>query len=875
MQAKASIQGSGISVCTSRQQIGEAIVIKISFDDEQNIQVILQDYQSANFDFFYKEMSPILHKYFPIEPIKISKRLLNNLFSSWLSKSKESIVHYWTICKLIEEYGYPTEQIDHEVSCGGLGRQALNQSTLGSAKADIVVYSHSSRRSGTALIAIECREFDGVDGAKQAASYSRALQAAFHLFTDSNRWSAFETQPYPDDGVAISDIPHWIGAKPLTTRLSKSHKLPPVTDEKQLRDLVKICHDEIHSEGIDPAKAFDELVKLFFVKVYDEQEIPDEYMFSVLAGECDTDTSDNIRSLLRDAKENSQYKELFSEPGDDEFWIHNKSIRKVVETFQGFSFTGSSVIGIDAKGTVYENMVGSTFRGELGQYFTPRKIVEFMVDLLEPTRDDIVLDPSCGSGGFLIYVMEKIAAQIRQQQQNLTQHRIEQLIHNIVIRNIKGTDISPRMVRTTRMNMIMHGDGWSGIQRCHGLQIHKHDSFSGDSGKFTLILSNPPFAKFETDEAILSEFEMGKNKNGNVRGIHRAIIFVEQIIRLLAEGGRAGIVLPRSIFENESYSFKMLRKLIFRNCEVLAVVGLPRTAFHHTDCGILGDLLFLRKTSKPRADYKVFVGWAENVGYNTLGHNIEKNDFPDILENYRNKHEDYRSGFSLVPISKLQEEDNINPWYYHPEAEILREGIEANRSRSLPLSELVSIYQNKISKSALRQTPDRIIQYVEVRDVNPKTGTFTPTERRASELPSRATYELNGDELILLPNARNSLESGRQIIKVAEETKGLVLTNRYLPLYPNVNADYLVMMLNTSFVRDQLISVCRGAGSPDFRENKLKEIMVPVPNSTDLSSIDAFMEDISDKLALKKQLESKVEKVSRDIKKSLESLIEE
>ena len=419
---------------------------------------------------------------------------------------------------------------------------------------------------------------------------------------------------------------------------------PPISDEEQLRSLIKTCHNEIHSEGVDPAKAFDELVKLLFVKVYDEQEIPDFYRFSILAGETEDETGKNIRDLLREAKEKSQYRELFTEPGDDEFWIHNKSIRKVVETFQGFSFTGSSLIGIDAKGTAYENMVGATFRGELGQYFTPRKIVEFMVDLLEPEREDVVLDPSCGSGGFLIYAMRKIADQIRKQQQNLPRHRVEGLIHKTVIRNIKGVDISPRMVRATRMNMIMHGDGWSGIQRCHGLKITKHELFKRT--KFTLILSNPPFAGFESDESILREFETGTNQNGDVRGINKAIIFVEQIIRLLDDGGRAGIVLPRSIFENESDGFKKIRKLIFENCEILALIGLPRTAFHHTDCGILGDLLFIKKT-KPRENYDVFVDYAEEVGYNTLGHNIEENDFPQILENYQN-------GCNLISSSTLQ-----------------------------------------------------------------------------------------------------------------------------------------------------------------------------------------------------------------------------
>lgn len=199
-----------------------------------------------------------------------------------------------------------------------------------------------------------------------------------------------------------------------------------------------------------------------------------------------------------------------------------------------------------------------------------------------------------------------------------------------------------------------------------------------------------------------------------------------------------------------------------------------------------------------------------------MGHNITENDFPSLLA-------DYKSGCNLIPISRLQEEDNLNPWHYHPKAESLREEVETYRSKSLPLSNLVSVYKNKISRSALKQTPNRVIRYVEVRDVDPETGDFTFTKRRASELPNRATYELNGDELILLPNARNSLESGRKIIKVGEETTGLVLTNRYLPLYPKVNTDYLVMMLNSSFVRDQLISVCRGLALQTSERTSLRK----------------------------------------------------
>jgi len=821
---------------------------------------ILKNYNEQNFDKTLSQISPILKNYHSLEPQKLGKRLLNSIFRSWLQKSNEQIVHYYIICQLISFYHYPTEQIDHEVPCGGLGREALS----GGTHADIVVYSNVSRRPGTALIVIECRELGGVDGSKQAASYSRALQAKFHVFTDSSIWNVFETQPHPVDGIIISDIPIWIGHKPLKQRLSKKYQLPPLTDEKQLRDLVEICHNRIHSEGLDPAKAFDELVKLFFVKIYDEQEIPNEYKFSVLSGETIDETGNNIRDLLKEARDQSKYKELFTEPGDNEFSISNAAIHKVVETFQGYSFVSGSVIGIDAKGTVYENMVGSTFRGELGQYFTPRKEVEFMVDLLKPNRNDLVLDPACGSGGFLIYILKKVANLIRIEQQNLPPHRIESLIKDYANEKLKGSDISPRMVRASRMNMIMHGDGWSGIHRQHGLKLH---NLGHNYGTYDLILSNPPFAGFETDLNILSNFEISKNESGNIRGVNRALPFIEQIIYLLRDGGRAGLVLPRSILYNDSYSFKNIRDIILKNCEIMAIIGLPKTAFHHTDCGILGDLLFIKKCSSPRENYNVFVGWAENVGYNTLGHNIDENDLPELLKEY----EKYGSHY-WMPVDILKQNDNWNPWHYHPGAKALRTKLDDEKERMVPLTELVSIYNNRISKSSLMQTPDRKVKYLEVRDFDASTGEFSPTERKVKDLPSRATYELDGEELILLPNARNSLESNRRIIKIGPESNGIILTNRFIPLRSKVNPEFLLLALNTPFVRHQIIQKCTGAGSPDLNSSKLDEVLIPVPDPNDLSTIDSFMEKIEDSLAKKRTFLEEVRKIDNNITSAINEI---
>ena len=244
-------------------------MIKISATHRAEIRNLLTAYSDSKYESVFRAIAPILQTYHTLEPQRLGKRLLSRLFGSWSNKEEEAVVVYWMCCKLIADYGYPAEYLDIEVDCGDIGRKALEKKDS-THRADIVAYSNEARRAGTAIVTIECRKLNGVDGSKQAASYSRALQSRFHLFTDSNVWKAFETQPHPIDGTPIGDIPYWVGYKPLAQRMPKEHILPPITDEQQLRDLIRVCHDQIHSEGVDLVKVFDELVKLFFVKVYDE-----------------------------------------------------------------------------------------------------------------------------------------------------------------------------------------------------------------------------------------------------------------------------------------------------------------------------------------------------------------------------------------------------------------------------------------------------------------------------------------------------------------------------------------------------------------------------------------------------------------------------
>ena len=192
----------------------------------------------------------------------------------------------------------------------------------------------------------------------------------------------------------------------------------------------------------------------------------------------------------------------------------------------------------------------------------------------------------------------------------------------------------------------------------------------------------------------------------------------------------------------------------------------------------------------------------------------------------------------------------------------------------VPLTDLVSIYDNRISRRALRMTPDLKVKYLEVRDFDPDSGEYEPTLRRVTELPSRATYELNGEELILLHNAKNSLESRRKIIKIGPETNGMILTNRFTPLRPRVNPEFILLMINSEFVRQQILQKCTGAGSPDLNNTKLNEVLIPVPDPNDLGSIDSFMEKIEDNLAKKRQLIKELDVVNETIGHEVQKLVE-
>jgi type I restriction enzyme M protein len=452
----------------------------------------------------------------------------------------------------------------------------------------------------------------------------------------------------------IENIPHADASDKEVEALIAKLK---VFKEDEFADLLHQCHNVIRNrEKLDPAAAFDEIAKILFVKVYVERQMREFRRRTNLftADILDQQVcSDPLNNLFTNTKKFYKADQLFDE--DEEINLKPATGREIVKKLERYNLSDTSE---DIKGIAFERFLGRTFRGEIGQFFTPRTIVEFMIRMVEPKEGDIICDPASGSGGFLIRFFEIVRqliladadrqyqeykarvekkdvsdakkAQLLRDKYDEIQQTIDQKnegsrLWNLANRCIFGTDANDRMARTSKMNMIMHGDGHGGV--------HHHDGFINVNGifegRFDIVLTNPPFgANVEPGDTILepevevepavykqykeeygdlyvdavervralkgkpiaSLFELPKGEEAKVK---TEILFIERCLALLKPGGRLGIVLPEGVFNNPSLDY--VRRFCEDRAFIRAVVSLPQETFLSSGASVKASLLFMQK----------------------------------------------------------------------------------------------------------------------------------------------------------------------------------------------------------------------------------------------------------------------------------------
>jgi type I restriction enzyme M protein len=593
--------------------------------------------------------------------------IFSPLRQKWLTLTPEEMVRQQFVQVLVAEYGFSPDQMKEEEEVTGRG--------AAKARADIIVWRAPQDKAAhnSPLIVVECKADNvAINPAvyAQGENYARLTNAPFfvtHNHRETRYWRVLHDK-MPKHVEEIDGIPH---ADATDKQIKELIERLKVFKEDEFADLLHQCHNVIRNrEKRDPVAAFDEIAKILFVKVFVERELKSkrkrQNLFSVAF--LEEQLGDNpLEDLFQKTKAHYRNDRIFE--ADEKLNLKPATGIEIVRLLEKYNLSDTSE---DIKGIAFERFLGKTFRGEIGQFFTPRPIVEFMVRMVEPKEGEVICDPASGSGGFLIRFFELVRQQIladadRQYQKYKAQIEADKklsaakkaamlrtkfdeiqvtLDHDkegsrlwtLANRCIYGTDANDRMARTSKMNMIMHGDGHGGV--------HHHDGFLNVNGifegRFDIILTNPPFgANVEPSDKILEEqvalpdeiereyarvygapyrdalarlraakdkpiaslFALPKAKgNGPLGKIKTELLFIERCLDLLKPGGRLGIVLPEGVFNNPSLEY--VREFCENRAFIRAVVSLPPDTFVSSGAAVKASLLFMQRfTRKEQSDF--------------------------------------------------------------------------------------------------------------------------------------------------------------------------------------------------------------------------------------------------------------------------------
>ena len=544
-------------------------------------------------------------------------------------KNPEEKVRGSYFAELVLDYLYPAENIDIEVKV---------ERRIPDDRADIVVYEDEETK--TPFLIVETKK-DGITDAEfkqaieQAFGNANSKRAKYAVVVAGNTKTAFDVAGYKSserEKNVIADIPIKYGKAPKYKFIKgdEARDLKIVSRQELMQTLQK-CHDTVWQGGkLAPTTAFDEVSKLLFCKLKDEKDKPngDYYDFQIGTHETTDEVFKRVDKIYQRAKKEDE--DVFKE----DIRLEAKILYQIVEHLQSIAI---NEVDLDTKGMAFEKFMEDFFKGKMGQFFTPRPVIDFCVRMVKPNFRQKVLDPACGSGGFLLHSMDYIRKFV---EVNYKPMEAYMHWHNFAKENLYGIEINDQIARVCKMNMIIHDDGHTNVIRDDSLnkieEIEKgYPKFKRDS--FDLVLTNPPFGatvkSIEREKGFMEEYYLGAKttKRPNQK---TEILFIERCLDFLKPStGVMAIVLPDSITVNSSLQY--VRDFILERFQVLAVISLPDFAFTHFGANVKSSLLFLRKKGKQEVlgTYPVFMAIAEKVGYTATGKE-EASDFPRILEYY-------------------------------------------------------------------------------------------------------------------------------------------------------------------------------------------------------------------------------------------------
>jgi type I restriction enzyme M protein len=639
-----------------------------------------------------------------------------------LKETNKEIVRQRVVRALIHEYGFSPEDMELDFSIGGRK------------KTDVAIFHHGKKHTIDNLSrAVLCRQEPNVGKTtvrirdfEQAAKDLDEIETImrevdsieYGLWTNGLEFfflekeqKRFETKCNP-----IGDWPmaeESIGTKEV---ISDAHTR--VADNEMLKITFRRCHNYIHgNEGMPKDAAFWQFLYLIFCKMHDEnlrskqRQAWRRRFWAGAKEQFEPQGRKAIRYRIEElfAEVKKQYKNIFR--GNEEITLSDRALAFIVSELAKYDFTRTDV---DAKGVAYQELVGVNLRGDRGQYFTPRGVVKLVIEMLDPKEHETLLDPACGTGGFLVATLAHMLKKYRKEQGTQPENEntieffnVHDRLKDYASKYVFGADFDPFLIRAAQMNMVLAGDGRGHIYNINSLEFpkgHLSDREIAEKeiplGSVDILATNPPFGSDIpiTDQNILEQYELAhvwerddeggfRNTGRLQRSVSPEILFVERCIKWIKPGtGRMGIVLPDGILGNPAAEY--IRWWIMRETQVLASIDLPVEAFiAEANVNILTSLLFLRRKDEQEKrrealggteEYKVFMAVADKVGFDRRGNKLYKRtpDGEEIVQTVIHPPERFRikgEWVERVLTRKEKIEDNDLPIIAEKYREFLKE----------------------------------------------------------------------------------------------------------------------------------------------------------------------------------------------------------
>ena len=600
------------------------------------------------------------------------------------------------------------------------------------------------------------------------------------------------------------------------------------------------CFEEIHDyiyahDGLSSQQTLEEFVKILFIKIYDEQNNGTGFRF---------EKSEDVLGLFDETK--ARFRDVFDT--SDDVRLSNNTLTFVVEKLKNISLLDSSQ---DVAGLAFQKILSHHEKGGRGQFFTPEPVIDFCVKMIAPQQSETIIDPACGSGGFLFSTLDYLKSSTYKSTED------------IITQQLFGFDINRSIARIANMKLILTGNCQTNIFCANSLgDENQIKSILNVNQGFDIILTNPPFGGKISDAAVLSSFELGYKwaKDGDryfrTKALQNSqtaeILFIERCLKLLKPGGRMAIVLPNGNFDNSSLSY--LRYYIKERANIIAVVRLPQETFIPYGTGVKTSILFLEKKKEACEPAQVFFAAVARLGYqgnkngtplfkcDQYGKQIKKNGQPLLDEDFTgivSDFHDYKQGKTTLSnqsfaIDYSQLNGRFDYDYYSPRYR--KHADKLTHKNSVRLGDICEIVREKSTKLRI---PDIVVNYIELSDINTHSFEIIGAEALSvHQLPSRASYEVRTGD-ILTAIAGNSVGTPKHAVAlVSEEFDGCICTNGFRVLR-NVTIDpfFLLYFLKSEMFLQQMFMLRTGAAIPSVSDTDLADARIYMPDKSLLDNI--------------------------------------